>query len=86
MVPEPSLISTLATWLPRPSWLTRLVVQVAASTLLTIFYTPGGAAGWAMDLVLRFYPDVARRLAPLLLAPIPIRGRGARLPCPAVEN
>jgi hypothetical protein len=69
MVPEPSLISFLV---PRPGWLTRLVMQIAASTLLTIFYTPGGVAGWAMDLVFRFYPGVARRLAPLRLIPIPI--------------
>jgi hypothetical protein len=86
MVPEPSLISTLATLLPRPSWLTRLVMQVAASTLLTIFYTPGGAAGWAMDLILRFYPGVARRLAPLLPVPIPIRNRGPRFPWAPVEK
>ena len=83
MVPEPSLISS---WLPRPVWLTRLVMQVAASTLLTIFYTPGGAAGWAMDLVFRFYPGVARRLAPLRLVPIPIRERGAGFLRPSVEK
>jgi hypothetical protein len=47
-------------------------MQVAASTVLTIFYTPGGVAGWTMDLLCRFYPGVARRLAPLLLIPIPI--------------
>ncbi|HET6150649.1 MAG TPA: hypothetical protein VFH68_24125 [Polyangia bacterium] len=72
MVPQPSLISSLV---PRPGWLTRLVMQIAASTLLTIFYTPGGAAGWVMDLVLRFYPGVARRLAPLRLIPIYIPTR-----------
>ena len=83
MVPEPGLISS---WLPRPGWLTRLVMQVAASTLLTIFYTPGGAAGWALDLVFRFYPGVARRLAPLRLAPIPILARGARFARSSVEK
>jgi hypothetical protein len=72
MVPEPSLIST---WLPRPGWMTRLVMQVAASTLLTIFYTPGGVAGWTMDLLCRFYPGVARRFAPLRLIPISSHGQ-----------
>jgi hypothetical protein len=75
MVPEPSLISSL---FPRSGWMTRLVMQIAASTLLTIFYTPGGVAGWAMDLVFRFYPGVARRLAPLRLIPIPIRIHSGR--------
>jgi hypothetical protein len=83
MVPEPSLIAPL---MPRPGWLSRLVMQVAASTLLTIFYTPGGVAGWAMDLVFRFYPGVARRLAPLRLIPIPVDYRGARLLQRSVEK
>jgi hypothetical protein len=75
MLLEPSLIRSL---MPRPGLLTRLVMQVAASTLLTIFYTPGGVAGWAMELIFRSYPRVARLLAPLVpprLIPIPIRAR-----------
>jgi hypothetical protein len=83
MVPEPSLISFLV---PRSGWLARLATLVAASTLLTIFYTPGGVAGWAMDLIFRFYPGIARRLAPLRLNPIPIGYRGLRLARRSVEK
>jgi hypothetical protein len=54
MLPDPS-------FLPRPSLLPRLMMQVAASALLTAFYTPGGAVGWTLDLLLRSYFAVARR-------------------------
>ena len=69
MFPEPidlSLsLSRLAGLVPR------LMMQVAASALLTAFYTPGGAAGWILDLVLRAYFAMARR-APLRFS-LPIR-------------
>ncbi len=71
MLPEPSLVPSLA---PRPGLLTRLVMQVLASTLLTILYTPGGVAGWALDLLFRWYPSIARVLAPRLI-PVPVRPR-----------
>ncbi len=71
MLPEASLIPSVV---PRPGLLTRLVMQVLASTVLTIFYTPGGVAGWVLDLFFRSYPSVARVLAPRLV-PIPIRSR-----------
>jgi hypothetical protein len=45
---------------PRARWLS----QVAASDLGTVFYTPGGAAGWALDFVLRVYFACARRRPP----------------------
>ena len=69
MIPEPvelSLsLSRVAGFLPR------LMMQIAASALLTAFYTPGGAAGWILDLVLRAYFAMARR-APLRFS-LPIR-------------
>jgi hypothetical protein len=40
--------------------LPRLLSQVAGSPLVTVFYTPGGAAGWALDLVLRTYFSFTR--------------------------
>jgi hypothetical protein len=43
----------------------RLLTQVAGSSLGTVFYTPGGAAGWALDLVLRAYFAYVRRTAAL---------------------
>jgi hypothetical protein len=69
MLPEPSLIPSLA---PRSGLLTRLLMQFLASTLLTIFYTPGGVAGWVLDLLFRSYPSVARVLSPRLI-PVPVR-------------
>jgi hypothetical protein len=72
MIPLPSLLT-------RSGLLSRLMMQLAASALLTIFYTPGGAGGWVLDLVLRGYFAVARRLsAPVGLAalvPVPVRAR-----------
>jgi len=41
----------------------RLYQQVAVSGLGTVFYTPGGVGGWALDLVLRVYLAYARRIA-----------------------
>ena len=73
MLPEPSLIPSLV---PRTGLLSRLVMQVLASTLLTIFYTPGGVAGWALDLFFRWYPSVARAVAPRLI-PVPVLARAA---------
>jgi hypothetical protein len=75
MIPEPSLIQSL---MPRSGLLSRLAMQIAASTLLTIFYTPGGVAGWTLELICRWYPGIARRLAPLRLVPIPVWDRRAR--------
>jgi len=60
MFPEPLLLS-------RSSLVPRLMMQLAASALLTAFYTPGGAAGWVLDLALRFYLAVIRQA--------PARGR-----------
>ena len=72
MIPVPSLLT-------RSGLVPRLMMQLAASALLTIFYTPGGAGGWVLDLVLRGYFAVARRLsAPVRLAalvPVPVRAR-----------
>jgi hypothetical protein len=75
MIPEPSLLQSL---MPRSGLLSRLAMQVAASTLLTIFYTPGGVAGWTLELLCRWYPGIARRLAPLRLVPISVRDPRAR--------
>src|SRR4051794_16828510 len=44
-----------------PSRLPRLYRQVAGSDLGTVFYTPGGVGGWALDLLLRLYLAYARR-------------------------
>jgi len=44
-----------------PRRLPRLYRQVAGSDLGTVFYTPGGAAGWALDLLLRVYLAYVRR-------------------------
>jgi hypothetical protein len=73
----------VANLLPRSGLLPRLMMQLAASAFLTIFYTPGGAAGWMLDLVLRGY-FVAKRSfwAPVrlpALVPVPVRVRRARL-------
>ena len=70
MLPEPFLLS-------RSGLVPRLLMQLAASALLTAFYTPGGAAGWALDLVLRFYLAVIRR-APGRLPPPLLRSRWGR--------
>lgn len=55
------------------------MVQVCASAFLTIFYTPGGAAGWVLDLLLRGYFTVTRRLSTPVrlpeLVPIPVLAR-----------
>jgi hypothetical protein len=45
----------------RPGALPRFLSQVAVADLGTIFYTPGGVGGWALDLVLRVYLACARR-------------------------
>ncbi len=69
MIPVPSLLT-------RSGLFPRLMMQLAASAFLTIFYTPGGAAGWVLDLVLRGYFAVD---APPFL-PVPVRlvsGAGA---------
>jgi hypothetical protein len=70
MIPVPSLLT-------RSGLVPRLMMQLAASALLTIFYTPGGAAGWVLELVLRGYFGVARRFSgPIRLAalvPVPVR-------------
>ena len=72
MIPFPSLLT-------RSGLLSRLMMQLAASALLTIFYTPGGAGGWVLDLALRGYFAVARRFsAPVrlpALVPVPVRAR-----------
>ena len=72
MIPEPALLT-------RHGLLPRLLVQLCASAFLTIFYTPGGAAGWVLDLVLRGYFAVQRRLSlPFRLparVPVPVRAR-----------
>jgi len=70
MLPEPFLLS-------RSGLVPRLMMQLAASALLTAFYTPGGAAGWVLDLALRFYLAVIRR-APAGLAPPLLRSRWGR--------
>jgi len=58
------------------------MVQLCASAFLTVFYTPGGAAGWVLDLVLRGYFAVTRRLSlPVrlpALVPVPVRAPRAR--------
>jgi hypothetical protein len=75
MLPEPGFLA-------RPGLFPRLMMQLAASALLTIFYTPGGAGGWVLDLLLRGYFAVARRaLVPVRLAalvPVPVRARYPR--------
>ena len=72
MILVPSLLT-------RSGLVPRLMMQLAASALLTVFYTPGGAGGWVLDLVLRGYFAVARRFsAPVRLAalvPVPVRAR-----------
>jgi hypothetical protein len=74
MIPEPGLLA-------RSGLLPRLMVQLCASAFLTVFYTPGGAAGWVLDLVLRGYFAVTRRLPfPVrlpALVPVPVRVRRA---------
>jgi hypothetical protein len=55
---------------PRAGWLNRLAIQIAGSAWFTVFYTPGGAAGWALDLLFRSYAGVARRLALPRLVPL----------------
>jgi hypothetical protein len=48
----------------RPRLYQQVAQQVAiVSSLGTVFYTPGGAAGWALDLALRLYLAYARRMA-----------------------
>jgi hypothetical protein len=49
--------------LPRTDVPARLSIVSAASALGTVFYTPGGAAGWALDLFLRSYLAFTRRAA-----------------------
>jgi hypothetical protein len=57
MIPDPIL-------LPRADHMPpRLSIVSAASSLGTVFYTPGGAAGWALDLLLRSYLALTRRAA-----------------------
>ncbi len=53
------------------------MMQLCASALLTVFYTPGGAAGWVLELLLRGYFAVTRRLqAPVRIpALVPVRAR-----------
>jgi len=48
--------------------LPRLYRQVAGSTIGTVFYTPGGVGGWALDLLLRVYLASVRRAASLRAA------------------
>jgi hypothetical protein len=48
--------------------LPRLYRQIAGSTIGTVFYTPGGAGGWALDLLLRIYLASVRRAASLRTA------------------
>lgn len=76
MIPVPSLLT-------RSGLLSRLMMQLAASALLTIFYTPGGAGGWVLDLFLRGYFAVARRISTperlTVLVPVPVPAR-----CPRV--
>jgi hypothetical protein len=75
MIPEPGLLT-------RSGLLPRLMVQLCASAFLTIFYTPGGAAGWVLDLLLRGYFTVTRRPStPVrlpVLVPVPVRARRGR--------
>jgi hypothetical protein len=75
MIPEPGLLT-------RSGLLPRLMVQLCASAFLTIFYTPGGAAGWVLDLLLRGYFTVARRPSTPVrlpaLVPVPVRARRGR--------
>jgi hypothetical protein len=71
MIPEPGLLT-------RSGLLPRLMVQLCASAFLTIFYTPGGAAGWVLDLLLRGYFTVTRRPSTavgLPVLPVPVRAR-----------
>ena len=69
--------------------LSRLARQLAASALLTAFYTPGGAAGWTLDLLLRSYFIVTRRfpcaLRPRWLGGV-ANGGGAMIPTVIVEK
>ena len=75
MIPEPGLLT-------RSGLLPRLMVQLCASAFLTIFYTPGGAAGWVLDLLLRGYFRVTRRLSVPVrlpaLVPVPVQVRRPR--------
>ena len=63
------------------------MMQIAASALLTAFYTPGGAAGWTLDLLLRSYFAVSHRF-PLSLRARSLRGvdGGAMIPTVIVEK
>lgn len=72
-------------FLPRPALLSRLMMQFAASALLTAFYTPGGAAGWMLDLLLRSYFAVARR-APAWPRPFSPRRAIGMIPTATVEK
>lgn len=81
MLPEPFLLS-------RSGLVPRLMMQLAASALLTAFYTPGGAAGWVLDLVLRLYLAVIRQTPARGRSPL-LRSRWGRwgwslAPAPAV--
>jgi len=64
-----------------PRRLPRLYRQVAGSDLGTVFYTPGGAAGWALDLLLRLYLAYVRRYPRRVtsLRPSGARGVAARV-------
>ncbi len=67
MIPEPGLLT-------RSGLFPRLMVQLCASAFLTIFYTPGGAGGWVLDLLLRGFFAVTRRLSlPVRLPALPVR-------------
>jgi hypothetical protein len=71
MLPEPIFLS-LARF---TGFLPRLAMQIGASALLTTFYTPGGAAGWILDLILRGYFAISRGRD--LGRPSPIRSLAA---------
>lgn len=66
------------TFLPGHDARPRLLDQVAGSALGTVFYTPGGAAGWALDLLLRAYFAYIRRVAALRAARAVAVGHGRR--------
>ena len=55
--------SELALSLAGDRALPRLYQQVVVSGIGTVFYTPGGAGGWALDLLLRVYWVYVRRLS-----------------------
>jgi hypothetical protein len=55
MIPDPGPIHPLVA---RSGLIPRLVMQIAASAFFTIFYTPGGVAGWTLDLALRGFEIV----------------------------